>query len=217
MNNLKTYDGWFERGSEWRLWDLHLHTPCSFDYSDKSVTNEEIIITLKENKISAAVVTDHFRMDVERVTDLIEMGKSENILILPGIELTSELGGSEAVHFIGIFDNKNVKNIWDTLKIELKLTDEDIKSKGGFENFYSHIKDACEIIHKLGGIVSIHAGNKSNSVENISNNFNFKQQLKKDLLSEHVDILEIRNKKEESEYQNIVFSDIGLTLQLVIC
>ena len=66
-NNLKTHDGWFERGSEWRLWDLHLHTPFSFDYDDKSVTNEEIIITLKENNISAAVVTDHFQMDVEMI------------------------------------------------------------------------------------------------------------------------------------------------------
>lgn len=215
-NNIKTQDGWFERGSEWRLWDLHLHTPCSFDYHDKSVTNEEIINTLKENKISAAVVTDHFQMDVDKITNLIELGKSENILILPGIELTSELGGSEAVHFIGIFDNKNLENIWDNLKIKLKLTDEHIESKG-FENLYTPIENACEIIHESGGIVSIHAGQKSNSVENISNNFNFKQQLKEDLFSKDIDILEIRNKKEESEYRNIVFPEIGLTLPLVIC
>lgn len=216
-NNLKLHNEWFERGSEWRLWDLHLHTPCSFDYQDKSVTNEDIIRTLKENKISAAVVTDHFHMDVERITDLIELGKSENILILPGIELTSELGGHQAVHFIGIFDNKNVDYIWDNLKIKVGLTKSHIESKGGFENFYSRIIPACKIIHKLGGIVSIHAGNKSNSIENISNDFNFKQRLKKDLLSEYVDILEIRNKKEELEYRNIVFPDIELTLPLVIC
>lgn len=216
-NNLKTHDGWFERGSEWRLWDLHLHTPFSFDYDDKSVTNEEIIITLKENNISAAVVTDHFQMDVEMITDLIERGKSENILILPGIELTSELGGHQAVHFIGIFDNKNVKYIWDNLKIKVGLTKEHIESKGGFENFYSHIKEACDIIHDLGGIVSIHAGHKSNSVENIPNNFNFKQQLKKDLLLRYIDILEIVNKKDESEYRDMVFKEIGSTLPMVFC
>lgn len=215
--NLKTYDGWFERGSEWRLWDLHLHTPCSFDYKDKSVTNEEIISTLKENRISAAVVTDHFHMDVERITDLIELGKSENILILPGIELTSELGGHQAVHFIGIFDNKNVKYIWDNLKIKIGLTKEHIESKDGFENFYSHIKEACDIIHDLDGIVSIHAGHKSNSLENIPNNFNFKQQLKKDLLLDYIDILEIGNKTDESEYQDIVFKEIGSTLPMVFC
>ena len=160
-NNFKTDNEWFERGSEWRLWDLHLHTPCSYDYKDKSVTNEEIINTLKDNNISAAVITDHFQIDVERINELIELGKTENILILPGIELTSELGGSQSVHFIGIFDNKNVKNLWDTLRIKLDLTKEYIESKGGFENLYLTIKDACNIIHKEGGIVSIHAGNKS--------------------------------------------------------
>ena len=216
MNNIKANDGWFERGSEWRLWDLHLHTPCSFDYQDKSITNEEIISTLKDNKISAAVITDHFQIDVEKITNLIELGKSENILILPGIELTSELGGREAVHFIGIFDNKNVKNLWETLKIKLDLTEDQVESRG-FKNLYLPIKETCEIIHEQGGIVSIHAGQKSNSVENVSNSFNFKQQLKKDLLSEHIDILEIKNKKEENDYQNIVFPNIGFALPLVIC
>lgn len=216
-NNLKEYDGWFERGSEWRLWDLHLHTPFSFDYDDKSVTNEEIINNLNENNISAAVVTDHFQMDVEKINNLIELGKCDNILILPGIELTSELGGSEAVHFIGIFDNKNVEKIWEKLKIKLELTNEDIRSKGGFKNFYTDTKNACEVIHELGGIVSVHAGNKSNSLENISNKFDFKQQLKKDLLLGYIDILEIRNQKEESEYRSIVFQEIGATLPLVVC
>lgn len=216
-NNIKENDEWFERGSEWRLWDLHLHTPCSHDYKDKSVTNEEIINTLKDNNISAAVITDHFQIDVERINELIELGKTENILILPGIELTSELGGSQSVHFIGIFDNKNVKNLWDTLRIKLDLTKEYIESKGGFENLYLTIKDACNIIHKQGGIVSIHAGNKSNSVENVKNNFNFKQQQKKDLLSEYVDILEIPNKNEESNYQNKVFPDIKSKLPMVVC
>lgn len=216
-NNFKTDNEWFERGSEWRLWDLHLHTPCSFDYDNKSVTNEEIISTLKENNISAAVITDHFQIDVERINELIELGKTENILILPGIELTSELGGSQSVHFIGIFDNKNVKNLWDTLRIKLDLTKEYIESKGGFENLYLTIKDACNIIHKEGGIVSIHAGNKSNSVENVKNNFNFKQQQKKDLLSEYVDILEIPNKNGESNYQNKVFPDIKSKLPMVVC
>lgn len=31
------------RGSEWRIWDLHFHTPSSYDYKDKSVTNEDIV------------------------------------------------------------------------------------------------------------------------------------------------------------------------------
>jgi len=33
------------RGSLWRKWDLHLHTPSSTDYANKSVSNDEIIDT----------------------------------------------------------------------------------------------------------------------------------------------------------------------------
>lgn len=36
MNNKST------RGSEWRKWDLHIHTPSSYDYKDKSITNEDL-------------------------------------------------------------------------------------------------------------------------------------------------------------------------------
>lgn len=136
---------------------------------------------------------------------------------MPGIELASELGGRQSVHFIGIFDNKDVKNLWDTLKVNLKLRKNDIESRGGIQNLYFHIKETCKIIHEQGGIISIHAGHKSNSVENISNNFEFKQQIKEDLLSEYIEILEVRNKKEESEYQNIVFPEIGVTLPLITC
>lgn len=215
--NFKTQPEWFERGSEWRLWDLHLHTPSSYDYQDKSVTNEEIINTLKENKISAAVITDHSQIDVERINELIELGKSEKILILPGIELTSELGGKESVHFIGIFDNKDVKNLWDNLKIKLKLTEKDIESNGGFEGTYVYINNGCKVIHEHGGIVSIHAGQKTNSVENVSNDLKIKQKLKEDLLSYDIDILEIRNEKEESDYRNKVFPDIKSPLPMVVC
>ena len=29
----------FERGSEWRRWDLHLHTASSYDYKGEDKTN----------------------------------------------------------------------------------------------------------------------------------------------------------------------------------
>lgn len=217
MSNFKIHNGWFERGSEWRLWDLHLHTPSSHDYHDKSIENEDIISTLKSNNISAAVITDHFKIDVERITNLIELGKDENILILPGIEFTSQLGGSEHVHFIGIFDNENLEKIWDNLKVKLKLSDEDIESKGGFEKLYAHIEHTCKIIHELGGLVSIHAGRKSNSIETIKNFLKNKQKYKEDLLSKHIDILEIKEESEVHDYQTKVFPDIGFALPLVVC
>jgi len=39
------------RGSMWRRWDLHFHTPSSFDYKDKSVTNERIVEALVAKQV----------------------------------------------------------------------------------------------------------------------------------------------------------------------
>ena len=65
----------FPRGSEWRKWDLHFHTPSSYDYKDKSVTNEQIMDKLVENDVSAIAITDHHFMDVERILELQKLGK----------------------------------------------------------------------------------------------------------------------------------------------
>ena len=89
------------RGSQWRLWDLHFHTPSSYDYKDKSVTNQQLIDGLKNAGISVVAVTDHHCIDIERIYELQILGKAEGITVLPGIEFCSELGGSEAIHFEG--------------------------------------------------------------------------------------------------------------------
>ena len=61
------------RGSLWRKWDLHLHTPSSPDYANKSVSNDEIIDTLFKNGIAAAAITDHHLIDLARIRELQEL------------------------------------------------------------------------------------------------------------------------------------------------
>ena len=58
------------RGSEWRIWDLHFHTPSSYDYKDNSVKNQDIINILSENNVSVVAITDHHVIDIERIQDL---------------------------------------------------------------------------------------------------------------------------------------------------
>ena len=57
------------RGSEWRIWDLHFHTPSSYDYQDKSVKNQDIINALSENNVSVVAITDHHVIDIEQIED----------------------------------------------------------------------------------------------------------------------------------------------------
>lgn len=206
---------YFERGSEWRKWDLHLHSPSSFDYKGKSVTDEDIIETLKSNDISAAVITDHHYIDVDRIKKLADLGKKQNILILPGIELRSELGGSEKVHFIGIFPIEKIDYIWTKIQGELNLQKEDIDEEE-HDKVYRDLIESCNLFHKLGGITVVHAGTKAGSIEKIKNNHAYKQKQKEDLVKNPINILEIGKEENIDIYEELVFPDIGFKVPLVI-
>lgn len=76
----------FERGSEWRKWDLHLHTKSSYDYKYKGEDADELLCkALKENDISAVAITDHFIIDKERIENLRRL--APDIVFFPGVEL----------------------------------------------------------------------------------------------------------------------------------
>jgi predicted ATPase len=214
MNNSINYI----RGSEWRKWDLHFHTPSSYDYEDKSVSNELLVETLCQNNISAVAITDHHLIDVERIQELQRLGKKKYITILPGIEFCSELGGKESIHFIGIFpENSDLESVWTKLQGKLELTNDDITKKGGLENIQCDLIDTCDIIHELGGITTIHAGTKTNTVENIKNNLVAKMQQKRRILSDCIDILELGKVDDVKSYIDIVFKSIGFNMPMIIC
>lgn len=204
------------KGSEWRKWDLHFHTPSSFDYKDKNVTNEDIINTLKGNNISVVAITDHHFIDVERIKQLQELGKSHSITVLPGIEFCSELGGSDSIHFIGIFsEQSNIINIWETIKVKADISDE--LRNNHPEKVYCRFENTCKCIQELGGIITLHAGTKTNSVEAIKNNYLTKQEFKINILSNFTPMLEVSKIKSIEEYNKIVFPNIGFTLPIIIC
>lgn len=102
-------------GSTWGKWDLHFHTPASFDYDNKSLTNQQIVDGLVAAGIIVVAITDHHTMDVPRIQELQALG-ADKVTVLPGIEFRSELGGQETVHFIGIFpEDANLIDLWTKL------------------------------------------------------------------------------------------------------
>lgn len=207
----------YSRGSEWRKWDLHFHTPSSYDYKDKSVTNEDIINILSQNNISVVAITDHHIIDIDRISQLKELGKEKGITILPGIEFCSELGGSDSIHYIAIFqENAQLDTIWTKLQAQCNLTPTERASKGE-ERICCPFVSTCKLVGELGGIITIHAGHKSNSVEGIKNNLLVKQELKQDLLSTFHPLLEIGQLKDIEDYQKKVFPDIKFSLPIILC
>jgi predicted metal-dependent phosphoesterase TrpH len=167
-------------GSTWGKWDLHFHTPTSYDYDNKSLTNQQIVDGLLAAGVEVVAITDHHTMDVDRIKKLQKLG-GDKLTVLPGIEFRSELGGKETVHYIGIFpEDANLADLWTKLSGKLELTAEDIQKKGGDEKIYVPFTDGAEKIHELGGIVTVHAGKKTNSIENVGNT-KFKMEFKADL------------------------------------
>jgi ABC-type lipoprotein export system ATPase subunit len=175
---------------------------------------------LKDADIAAVAITDHFVMDVDRIADLQRIA-GEDITVFPGIELRSELGGDESIHYIGIFpDRLNVqtlKDIWDELKAKRELTPTRIADRGGIDAITCDLDETCKMIHSLGGIVTIHSGSKANSIENIANTEYFKMIQKKEIVANSVDIMELGKAADEKVHKEIIFKSIGFSLPLIIC
>ena len=174
------------RGSQWRKWDLHLHSK----YSKESRTKmeiREIFEAAVENDISMISVTDHSNLDaLDEIWDAYENGVFEKgkfkefVDFLPGIELKTDKG-KNGVHLIAIFPKEvniggvlkkaDKKTLYDNFCSQLNLTESVIESNGG--NDYSkgllaspvEFDKAIELAHKLGGLIIVHGGDKHGSIE----------------------------------------------------
>jgi len=203
------------RGSIWRLWDLHYHTPSSYDVTD-CISNEEMIDGLLDRQISVVAITDHHVIDIERIRALQRIA-GDRLAVFPGIELRSELGGSESVHYIGVFPPEaDLPHIWTTLQGRLSLTPSDVAAKGGDDVVYVDFQEGSKAIHLLGGVVSVHAGKKSNSIERISHATSYQRAVKVDLVKNCIDIFEAKDASDARDYEKIVFPNIRMARPIVV-
>jgi len=207
---------WNARGSLWHSWDLHFHTPASYDYQDGSVTNQQIVDDLIAKGVRLVAVTDHHRMDVPRIKELQKLG-GDKLTVLPGIEFRSELGGSQSVHFIGIFSEEaDVTDLWTKLAGRLDITEAEVAKKGD-DKIYCQFVATADIIRDLGGVVTVHAGTKSNTIEGLKSSDYIKQIIKKDLVKNCIDIYEVGAVQDTEVYQKQVFPHLDRSLPMILC
>ncbi|MCG2750291.1 MAG: hypothetical protein L6301_00420 [Desulfobacteraceae bacterium] len=194
-------DGKYSRGAEWRQWDLHFHTPSSYDYKAKSASDADLLDGLVDNGISVVAITDHGTIDVNRISNLQSLGRSKQIKVLPGIEFLSSTVGKDPVHFIGIFDeNCKIQFVWDQLRSRTNLSR--IEGSGAkIEEVYCDLIPTADIIHELGGVVTIHAGEKSNSLENVTHAVPHSAAQKVDI-AKVVDFFELGKVSDIEKYRN---------------
>src|SRR5258708_9806 len=113
-------------------------------------------------------------------------------------------------------EDADPEHLWAKLQGPLGITPTEAAQKGD-DRVYVHFEKAADLIHDLGGIVSVHVGRKSNSLENIGNDHPYKQAFKHDLARKHIDIFELGQTRDEPAYREKVFPSIGYKRPLVIC
>ena len=93
------------RGSEWNRWDLHVHTASSYDYKYNGADADDLLCAaLTSNGIKAVAITDHFKIDKQRIESL--RAKAPNIVFFPGVELRTDKGANN-LHVILIFSEQS--------------------------------------------------------------------------------------------------------------
>lgn len=122
----------FNRGSEWRKWDLHIHTPYSY-LNNQFGSNfddyvKKLFISAIENDISVIGITDYFCIEgykkikeeyllndekLKSLFDKKQIEKIKNIQLLPNIEFRlNKIVGANRINFHIIFsENVTVKDI----------------------------------------------------------------------------------------------------------
>lgn len=133
----------YPKGSEWRKWDLHVHTP--FSYLNNQFGNDfdnyvkQLFKKALEKDIAAIGITDYFTIEGykklrkeylnnnERMKELgfgdEEIKKIRRILILPNIEFRlNKLVGSSRINFHVVFsDEIKIEDIEENFLREIKF------------------------------------------------------------------------------------------------
>lgn len=88
----------YPNGSEWRKWDLHIHTTAS----DGKATPSDVVEQALAAGVSVIAITDHHTAaNVDEVKSLAK-ATGGRLSVISGIEFRTELGKS-SVHMIGLF------------------------------------------------------------------------------------------------------------------
>jgi len=168
---------------QWRLIDLHLHTPASNDYQEPDVSFRDILRRSQARGLEIVAFTDHNtvagyrRMQEEieqlellerldRLTDeeLNRLGEYrqllEKILVLPGFEFTATLG----FHILAIFPAvKPVREI-EHLLLNLNIPSDQLDVGSSTVGATSDVLTAYRMIDEAGGLVIAAHANSTNGV-----------------------------------------------------
>lgn len=201
----------YSRGSEWRRWDLHIHTASSYDAYKGDDSDKLLADAINKNELAAIAITDHFIIDKDRIANI--RGLVPSTTVFPGVELRTDKGDTN-IHVILIFsDQIDLK----TLSEDFNVFRREAKNPNDNDKIYWDYKDICTFAQKHNALISIHAGSKDKGVDTqISNALPINQAVKEEF-AESVSIFEVGKEKDIANYKEHVFPDIKSIKPLIIC
>lgn len=134
------------KGNRWYKCDLHLHTPASQCFADKSVTATEFIKKVKEEGLDCIAITDHNTASwIDKIKDA---AKDEGIIVFPGVELTCT---ESKIHLLVLFDVEYTTQMVEDFILKTDIHRDDL----GTENAQTdkRTKDILEMAKQYNGIV----------------------------------------------------------------
>jgi hypothetical protein len=128
-----------------RKLDLHVHTPASHDFADKTVTAIQIVQHAISQGFDGIAITDHNTVNFVDQIQIASQGTS--LVIFPGVEISC--GGTQegSVHVIALFDPTKTKP-----DLERVLGRLEVRGSGDGALTNKSVNDVIDIIASESGI-----------------------------------------------------------------
>ncbi len=168
---------------KWYRVDLHLHTPGSNDYEERSVTYYDWMRQVVEKELDIVAITDHntvagigaIQREIEWLTRLEKDGRlteeektrlqewrnfSDKVLVLPGFEFTATFG----FHILGIFPPETPIRQLEHILLTLKVPADKLDIGSTETGASTDVLTAYKLIQEAGGMVIAAHANSTHGV-----------------------------------------------------
>ncbi|MGD2248773.1 MAG: PHP domain-containing protein [Candidatus Methanofastidiosia archaeon] len=190
-------------GAHFHKVDLHIHTPESKCYKESNVNPKNIVETAIKKGLKVIAICDHNSKG--QFEQIAQEAEDKDLLVLPGVEITTPHGGERQVHILAIFDYTDFK------KVEELLTKIGIPhEKRGASDAVSEktILEIMKLVHNMGGISLLsHVDSKSGIDMEMPRSTPIKKKIIESKFLKAVEITNLETMKNYGGYTCVLNSD----------
>jgi hypothetical protein len=128
--------------------DLHIHSPASKCYKEPDISPRDIVNAAIKQELNVISITDHNSEGwFEKVSS--EVHDDENLLVLPGVEITTPQGAPRQIHMLAIFSQEEHRKVGELLtKIGIPSEKRGASDAVAEKN----IPEIMKVVHEMNGI-----------------------------------------------------------------